>query len=72
MSALVTLTRKPTMVLTDEGYIWVDVPVEIATDDRGKVISERFIEPTRSLATQPIRAAVMAGFVRLDTMENEE
>lgn len=31
------------------------------------------VEATQqALATQPIRAAVMAGFVRLDTMENEE
>lgn len=31
------------------------------------------VEATQqALATQPIRAAVMAGFVRLNTMENEE
>jgi hypothetical protein len=38
------LVRKPTLALTDDGYVWVDVPVEVVSDTRGKIISERFID----------------------------
>jgi hypothetical protein len=37
------------LALTDEGYVWVDVPVEVVSDTRGKIISERFIDRNQPL-----------------------
>ena len=46
---LTSLVRKPMLALTDEGYVWVDVPVEVVSDTRGKIISERFIDRNQPL-----------------------
>ena len=45
---MIHLLRKQVMALTDEGYVWVDVPVEVETDASGKIIRERFIEREQS------------------------
>jgi hypothetical protein len=52
-----SLLRKPVLALTDEGYVWVDVPVEVVTDTRGKIISERFLPAAQ--AVQPAAAIVI-------------
>lgn len=47
---MTSLRFKPTLALTDEGYVWVDVPVEVETDASGKIISERFITEAKERA----------------------
>jgi hypothetical protein len=54
---MTSLRFKPVMALTDEGYVWVDVPVEVVTDTRGKIISERFLPAAQ--AVQPAAAIVI-------------
>jgi hypothetical protein len=48
-TTVTSLVRKPMLALTDDGYVWVDVPVEVVSDTRGKIIFERFIDRNQPL-----------------------